>query len=762
MLNRVVRAWMQLVVAHPLLIILASLAICALLLTGIPKFKLDASVKKYIGDDSPVVVHLNWLEQEYVDDNSVLLMIKPAKGTVFDAATLDAVRQFTNDAWLLPFVRRVDSLSNFQHTQVSGDDLVVNDLIPMDMALTSKQIHQVQHIALAEPRLVGSLLSSDGKVTAINLLFNIDISNDADREAIITGVEKLKSQLMAAVPDTRLYEAGFVVMMDNMTKTSAADGKKLYSVSILMIVISLALFFRSLACSLVVVAVGILAVAVSIGGFGHAGGYLTPPTAMGVLMVLILGLVDGVHIVKNAMKLRASGSSRPQAILESTTRNFIPIGLTSITTAIGFLSFNFNDFVGIQLMGNYVASGVMIAFILSISLLPAILCYCPVKTDKPPRKNLSLRAVTHVIETRYRLILGITCLTILVAGVGITFNTLDDSISRHLKASHPFRQDVRQIENDLTGAMTAIYSFKSPSPQGVADPEYAAKVEQFAQWLRQQPGVRHVSTYTDTLKQLNQDLNGGDPANYHLPDSADMAAQYLLLYEMSLPYGLDLTNQINLDKSASRVVAYIEDFTFQQTKVFLQSTTQWLARNAPEFDPAANSAILAANMTVEATIWNTLEGAMVALAVIGLVLVATFRAFLPGLLCVLSVLAPMVVTFGVWGLTVGIVDLPATLALCMVIGISVDFSVHFISKYLHGIRQQHLSSRDSIRYTFEQVSAPLITSTLALGIGFLVMIAGQFQFGARLGLLTAICIFLSLVTTFSFLPSTILFLKDKR
>ncbi|MFA5633219.1 MAG: efflux RND transporter permease subunit [Porticoccaceae bacterium] len=755
-MKKIISAGIRATVVYPKIIIFVALVLSLLLIAGAPKFEVDASVKRYIGEDSPVVEHLNFLEAEYIQDSNVLLMVKPHGGTVFAPEVLAAIAEMTEMAWQIPNIRRVDSLTNFQHTQVEGDDLVVEELVSAGEPLSSEDVERIRAIVLNEVRLVGALVDEQGSVAALNMLFTVDMSDHGALSASVEGVAKLREAFADGPVDIAFHETGFVTMMYEMTKTAAQDAAKLYTLALVFIVVFLTWFFASVRAALAVLFIGLLAVLVAVGFYGWIGGYLTPPTAMGTLMVLILGIADGVHIVKSARRYLAQGNSTRDAVREAVAANFTPVALTSITTAIGFLSFNLNDFTGIKLMGNFVAFGVMVAFVLSLTLLPALLCYCGLKPAKSVGDGSGYERLAELAIRHRTPILAATVLLTLVSAFSMRFNTIDDSISRHIKPSHPFRQDTRQIEEDLTGSVPVIYSFAATGAAGVADPGFMAQVDQFVRWARAQPEVRYVSAYTDTMKQLNQDLNGGDPALYRLPDNEELAAQYLLLYEMSLPYGLDLGNQLNMDKSATRLVLSIDDLTLLEMKAFLERGQHWLAANAPEFDSFANSSVLCSNLTVEESIWNTLSGAMLALAVIALFLMLTFRAIMPGVLCAIAVLAPLVVTFGLWGLAVGIVDLPAALALCMVIGITVDFGIHFIVRELHGRRALGYDSRQSIRYTFSYVGAPILTSTLALGVGFLVLVLGQFQFAARMGLLTALCIGLSMVMTFMFLPALLL------
>ena len=741
-------------------VIFTALTFSILLIAGVPKFEIDASVKRYIGEDAPVVEHLNFLEAQYIEDSNVLLMVKPRSGSIFTSEMLAVVAEMTERAWQIPNIRRVDSLANFQHTSVDGDELIVEELVPEGEPLGPDDVARIRDIALSDVRLVGSLVDEQGSVAAINMLFSVDLSDHGALTASAKGVDQLRQAFAERDLDIAFYESGFVTMMYQMTETAADDAAKLYSLSLLLILVFLTWFFASLRAALAVLFIGLVSVLIAVGFYGWIGGYLTPPTAMGTLMVLILGIVDGVHIVKSARRYLALGTERRDAVREAVVGNFTPVALTSLTTAMGFLSFNLNDFTGIKLMGNFVAFGVMVAFVLSLTLLPALLCYCGLKPAEEG-KGLDYGRLADLVM-RYRTpILAVTLLLTALSTYGIRLNTIDDSISRHIKADHPFRQHTRQIEADLTGSVPVIYSFAADGEAGVADPAFMAKVEEFVAWARTRPEVRYVSTYTDTMKQLNQDLNGGDPAMYRLPDEAELAAQYLLLYEMSLPYGLDLGNQLNMDKSATRVVLFINDLRLREMKAFLEESERWLAVHAPQFDSFANSSVLCSNLTVEESIWNTLNGAILALVVISVFLMLTLRAVMPGVLCAVAVLAPLVVTFGLWGLTLGYVDLPAALALCMVIGITVDFGIHFVAREQYGRRACGYDSRQSIRYTFNYVGSPIVTSTLALGIGFLVLVLGQFQFAARMGLLTAICIGLSMVMTFTFLPSLVL-LAERR
>ena len=230
-------------------------------------------------------------------------------------------------------------------------------------------MERIEGIALSEARLLGSLVSESGVAAGIEMLFTLDINDQVAMGATIQAIENIKQEISSRYPTLELYDTGFVTMMHHMSATVAADARSIYSISLMLILIFLIWFFHSFSAAISVLFIGILSVAASVGFLGLVGGYLTPPTAMALLMVLILGLVDGIHVVKSAGRFLAAGVGQKEAISQSIASNMVP-------TAVGFLSFNLNDFLGIQILGNYVAFGVMLAFVLTLTLLPAMLCYC--------------------------------------------------------------------------------------------------------------------------------------------------------------------------------------------------------------------------------------------------------------------------------------------------------------------------------------------------------------------------------------------------
>ena len=273
-------------------------------------------------------------------------------------------------------------------------------------------------------------------------------------------------------------------------------------------------------------------------------------------MILTLAVADCIHILTTLFYEMRQGVAKRQALLDSLKLNFQPILLTSVTTAIGFLSMNFSDSPPFHDLGNMVATGVMLAFIFSITLFPALLSLLPlrVKLREEDSNDLMDRFASFVIAKRKLLLPGMAAV---IVGLGLFApnNELNDDFVKYFDQSVPFRQATDFMQDNLSGMTTLEISIDSKVSSGINNPAFIATLDGFTQWLRDQPETDHVNSLSDTFKRLNKNMHGDDPSWYRLPDSQEMAAQYLLLYEMSLPYGLDLNNQLNVDKSATRVIA---------------------------------------------------------------------------------------------------------------------------------------------------------------------------------------------------------------
>jgi predicted RND superfamily exporter protein len=735
------------------LVIAVTLLLAALLGFGLPRLEFSNDYRMFFSEENPQLQAFEQLQNTYTKHDNVLFVIEPADGRVFTRETLAAVAELTQRAWQLPYSLRVDSVTNYQHTRAEGDDLLVEDLVLDPQDLSDAQLREKQAIATAEPQLVNRLISPDGSVTGVNVTIQLPGKDINEVPEVVRAARELVQTIDGAHPGIRIRLTGIVVMNDAFPSASQADMKTLYPTMFVLVIGLLVVMLRSIPGTLSTLAVIILTIVATMGLTGWLGTKLSPATTVVPIVVMTLSIADCVHILVNFLHGMREGENKRRALLESLRINLQPIFLTSITTAIGFLSLNFSDAPPFRDLGNMSAMGVMLAFVFSMTLLPAMMILLPVRTlSGDTRGSLAMKRLAEFVVSRRRFLLWGMGLLILFLISQIPGNRLDDQFVKYFDESVEFRQATDFATEHLTGIYQIEYSLESGENGGISDPAYLRTLEEFTQWYRQQPYVLHVNTLTDVMKRLNRNLHADDDAWYRLPEDRELAAQYLLLYEFSLPFGLDLNNQINVKKSATRFSVTLQSISTQQMLALEERAQAWLAQHAPEMRiEGASSTIMFAHIGSR-NIISMFKGTTLALILISAILIFAFRSFLIGGLSLLPNLAPIGMAFGLWGVLVGEVGLALSVVSGITIGIVVDDTVHFLSKYLRARREKGMSSEDAVRYAFSTVGTALWVTSLALIAGFGILAFSHFQLNAGMGLLTAITLSLALAADFLFLP----------
>lgn len=742
----------------------AALLLVALAASGARSLGFSNDYRVFFGKENPQLLAFEELQNTYTKSDNVLFVLAPEGGDVFTPHVLSAIEWLTGQAWQIPYSIRVDSVTNFQHTRAEEDDLIVEDLVSDAQHYTPRQLQTVKAVALREPLLVNRLIAPDSRVTGINVTIQLPGEQPAaEVPEVVDFSRDLVAQLEQRYPDIDVYLTGVVLLNNAFSENSMMDMSTLVPIMFGVIVFILVLLLRSAWGTLATVLVIALSIVAAIGSAGWLGILLTPPSASSPTMIMTLAVADCVHLLVTFLQRLRHTPDRQTAMVEALRINLQPIFLTTVTTAIGFLSMNFSDAPPFRDLGNIVAVGVVAAFVFCLALLPALMIVLPVRV--PSVRNRTVTTMDGIADfvIRYRgiVLAGMGALVIGLVAF-IPGNELNDEFVKYFDKRIQFRVDTDFTTDNLTGLYNIAHSLGAGEAGGISEPDYLHKLDEFADWYRGQPEVVHVSTLSDTMKRLNKNLHADDPAWYRIPDSRELAAQYLLLYEMSLPYGLDLNNQIDVDKSATKLDVSIRSLSSNDTIALEARARAWLAEHAPASmqSHGASPAVMFSHIGSR-NIRSMLTGTTVALVLISLILIVALRSLRVGLISLVPNLVPAGMAFGLWGLLVGQVGLALSVVAGMTLGIVVDDTVHFLSKYLRARREEGLSPADAVRYAFHTVGTALWTTSVVLIAGFLVLTWSPFELNASMGLLTAITIGLALLADFTLLP-TLLMTLDKK
>jgi len=755
------------IVNHRWLVILLSLLIVIPAVYSIKQnIKFTTNYRVFFGPDNPQLLAFDELEKLYTKNDNVMFIVTPKDGDVFTAETLQFIQKLTDEAWKVPYSIRVDSLSNFQHTEAEGDDLMVGDLVPPDQDLDAEILAKIREIALQEPFLVNRIVSPKGHVTGVNVTVQLPGVDDTKEVPEVTAyVRDLEQRLEAEYPDIELRLNGQVLMNNAFSEASQNDMRTLVMLSFVLMLVTLTFLIKSVSGAIATFLVIIFSIFVALGVGLFIGFPITPPSASTPIIVLTIAIANSVHILVTFLQKMRAGMNKKDSMVESLRVNMQPVFLASATTAIGFLSMNFSEVPPFIHLGNMVAFGVMASFVFAVFLLPAVVTLLPVRTKPKPNSKshaIMTRLGDFVVARRKPLMWGMLVFIVTLIAF-VPRNELNDIFVHYFDYSIQFRQDADYFVESLSGLYIIDYSLDSGESGGISNPNFLHDVENFTQWYRQQPETIHVNSIADTMKRLNKNLHGDDKSWYRIPGERDLAAQYLLLYEMSLPYGLDLNNQINVDKSATRFTVSLKTISTNQLLQLEQRAQQWLEENAPSIKQAQGSGpTIMFSHIGKRNIKTMLLGTTLALIMISMILIIALRSIKIGFISLIPNLVPAAMGFGLWGLLVGEVGLALSVVAGMTLGIVVDDTVHFLSKYLRARRENHLPAPDAVRYAFTTVGMALLTTTIVLVVGFLILAQSSFQLNAGMGMLTSIVISFALLADFLFLPPLLMKFEEKK
>ena len=735
-------------------VLLVTILLVAVAASGARFLTFKTDYRVFFSEDNPQLLAFEELQNTYTKTDNVLIVLAPKDGNVFTRETLASVATLTKEAWQLPYSLRVDSLTNYQHTRAEGDDLIVADLVPDPSLLGPEELHDIREIAVNEPLLVSRLVSAQGHVTGVNITIQLpDNGTGKEVPAITEHARELVEQVKAENPKLDVYLTGMVIMNNSFPEVSVRDQQTLIPIMFMIVLVTLAFLLRSLSSMIGTFIVIVFSILTAMGLAGWLGMGLTPPSASSPPIILTLAVADCVHFLVTFLHAMRKGMDRHSAIVESLRINMQPIFLTSLTTVIGFMSMNFSDAPPFRDLGNIVAMGVAAAFVFSVTFLPALMAILPVRVKAGAARHTGrIDRFADFVVARQTSLFWISGVVIILLVAFIPRNELNDEFVKYFDDSIPFRTATEFASENLTGIYTIDYSLGNGEVGGISEPAFLADVERFAEWYEAQPGVLHVNTLTDIMRRLNKNMHADDETWYRLPDERELSAQYLLLYEMSLPYGLDLNNQINIDKSATRMTVTLDSVSSNQLLSIEASAQAWLADNAPYMKSGGASPSVMFAYIGQRNIRSMLIAASLALVLISIILIFALRSFKIGMVSLIPNLAPAGMGFGLWGLMYGQVGLGMSVVMGMTLGIVVDDTVHFLSKYLRARREQGLDAPDAVRYAFHTVGVALVVTTLVLIAGFMVLTQSAFKLNADMGLLTAITIGLALIADFIFLP----------
>jgi predicted RND superfamily exporter protein len=740
---------------------LLGLLISIISTVGILQLQADFSYRGYYYPNNPLLKAYDDFEKSFSGDDNVAIIID-SKTDLFTKDKIQLIHDLTKKMWNAPHVMKVTSLTNYVQTKADGDDVLIEDFIYDDEELTKEYLITKKQEAREDKTLQNYLISEDHKVAVLVAKLRPSFNKKINYKETIDFLENEIKDYNGK--DYKIIMSGNSLITITFAAVSTKDLMLIIPLCLLMIAIIIFFFYRSIHPIYIVFVVMGLSVSSTLGLAGFVG--IKYSNILGAIPVILMaiGIADCVHFFSLYYKELKKGLEVHKAAAVTLEHIIFPTFLTSFSTALGFISLAPSQVLPIAGLGVLGAFGAILAWLLTLFIcVPLSMLFIKdAKKTSESYFNISHEKIERFIESlykiRYFIIAFFIALTVSALYMA-KFNKVDSDPLSYLTNDVPFKQAALFVDDRVGGFYGIDIVIDSGVKDGINDPIFAKKVDQFTQWLEKMDKVTKVVSYIDIIKKVHKALNQGKEEFYTVPDTREKVGQMLFLYDLSIPEGNSISDQITVDKKKVRV-----------TGMWTKHASAEILKEADRVDAKLKELGLNGYVAGKMRIYHNMNNYVVsdfissigsAVIVIAILMIIIFRSIPLGLLSMLPNILPIILGAGTLYLLGKNFDMGTVIVGAICLGIAVDDTIHFLSTYAL-MRKKGLEIKKALVETLHYVGVPLMTTTLILVCGFGVFVLGKFVPNSTLGLMTSIVLIFALALDLILLPTLLLMgAKDK-
>ncbi len=729
--------------------------ITLMMASSLKNLEFEGSYRIWFGEKSKILQDYDNFRAVFGNDDAIAISFKVEDG-IFNKKTLQVIENITRKLWETEYIARVDSITNYQyvHSDIEyPDEIIIEDLIGDVDTLSDADFKRKKEIALGEDLIVGKLISADGKTTMIVGRMTPKAGDDPVvsfklRDSILKIIEpEIKKH------GIKFYLNGGPIINTSFIEIAKKDSGIFTPAVILIATFLLLLVFRKFSMSLISISVVIFTFLIVLSIQVMLGFKLNNFTANIPVFVVAIGIADAMHLLWIYVVARKKGMDNEKSIHYTLSKNFLALLLTSLTTAIGFASLSISNVIPIQTLGIATASAAILAFILSILFVPALLAIfkpnIKAQTEEENKNhNISKWYVNFILQNNTK-ILFISAFIFIAIGLGIFKANVDSNTVRYFKENVPFRVTTNFIQDNLTGPMSYEIIVDSKENDGIKNPKFLQAVEKFySEFYAKFSDVRHISSLMDVVKTFNDVMADSKT----IPEDKNLIAQYLLLYSLSLPQGMEINDKMDIDERLLRLSASMNMVDTSKDLEMIEWAEVWWEKT-PYSATVNGQTKMFAHMQHDVT--NTLIYSItLAVVLISLIMLLIFKNLRMLPLFVIPNILPIVLVVGVMGWLDIDIDMGVAIAGAIIIGVAVDDTIHFMVKYIES-RKRGENLQNSLEYVMSYAGSAIIFTTIILSIAFLVFIFSDFNPNYHFGIVTATALVLAAIVDLVTLPAFI-------
>jgi len=781
----------EVITTHPKKIITFIVALSFVFISQIPKITMDTSIEGFLDEGDPALVEYAEFKKQFGQDEVMMLVVRTKN--VFDMDFLEKLKKIQAEIEdNVPHINEVQTLLNARNTRGEGDKLIVDDLFKQ-WPTNAAELEAIKQRAITGEMYQDLLLNETYTLTTIIIeptTYEVDesedaldgfgddsIGEDAEDQAFLS--DKSKAEMIHAADaiaakysgeNFEIFSAGSLAVNDYIKESMRADMKKFIRIVILIMAIFLFIVFRRVSGVLLPIFVVGLSLAAIIGMMAITGTPITVPTQILPSFLLAVGIGATVHILAIFFKDYNKNHDKNKAIIGALEHSGLPIIMTSLTTAAGLLSFSTAEIAPVKDLGIFAASGVMLALFNTLVLLPALLSILPIKPAQEKQLQRSGK-MDSVLEWFARFSLSnaksIVFATFIIFVVFIYFITQiefkHDPLSWHPEDS-PVRVSTETVDKELKGSVTMEVVIDTHKENGLYSSEFLHKIDSFkmkAEAINKgEYFVGKAWSVTEVLKEIHRALHENKEEYYRVTKNSALIPQEFLLFENS--GSDDLEDLVDSQFSKARLTIKLPWLEASKYDVLYNELEKLLEEElGNDVSVVITGTVPIFKRTLVAASASMVKSYIIAFVLITIMMILLLGSIKIGLVSMIPNVLPVTMSLGLMGMVGMPLDMFTMLVGAIVIGLSVDDTVHFFHNYM---RYQHkgYSVKDSVRETMLGTGRAMIATTIVLALGFYVYMFASLSNLINFGILAGSAIIVALLSDIVLAPALLKLLSKEK
>jgi predicted RND superfamily exporter protein len=662
----------------------------------------------------------------------------------------------------MPDIERVTSIANLKRVGKQEDTIAVRSFAEEAKELPSERAALANEIR-GDPAIGGLLLSEDSGHFLVLVELTVAEDRPAERgpEIIAEVLDAFDSQGFAA---EELHSGGMLVVLSSIVEQSLLNVTKMFPIVVLLLLLAVFLMFgrfwpvfvNSISALLAVV----WAMAFSIAQDPELNIFMT----LVPVLVLVISFSDVVHLCSAYLLELEDGKSKREAIVAATADVGAACFLTSLTTGVGFLSMTFVPSPVFSQLGVVAGFGVFVAYLLAMTLVPILLEFFPTPEPwKEGRGRLVQRALEGILDGAARLstthpkkVVVVFAALIGVALWGSSQIYFESDFEKRLAPDSQLRQDARFLDEHFVSTTAIELYVEADQKEGVLDPELFNELAKLEQELEALPEVEKVVSVVDLLRAAHSSF-APEGASF-LPLSGAAVAQLFVLLEMQGEEAL--SPFIDFSRQNTRLTVYTSESGIRAQNMLSHKIADMAGERLDEHASVdATSLPSLLGSWVDDVIAGQQDGLSFSLVVIALILILGFRSFRVGMWSMIPNVLPLLALGGYVGWFWDAVDTDTLIVGMIALGIGVDDTIHFISRF----RLESLRARDggeddvqeAITNTFRFSGRGIFITTFIFTLGFSPMAMSDYMPIRIMGTMLPFCFVMALIADLFLVPAMI-------